>query len=80
MIDWGNTDSIEQLDEILMELGFDADLVGINIEDLENQIASAAKATKIFNLDKLKEEIKSTEDLLDDIKDREYTERSFTKE
>ena len=80
MIDWSNIDSIEQLDEILMELGFDAELAGIDIESLEEQIASAAKATKTFNLDSLKEEIKSTEDLIDDIKDREHTERAFTKE
>jgi hypothetical protein len=64
----------------LTDLGFDVDSLTIPIEDLENMIKEAAKSAKKFNLDTLKEEIKATSDLIEDLKDREDTERKFTKE
>ena len=80
MIDWSNINSVEELDKILIELGFDAELAGINVESLENEIASAAKAAKKFNLDTLKEEIKSNDSLIDNLKNREDGDRTFSKE
>ena len=80
LIDWSNIDSVEELSKILNELGFDSDAAGVDIEALEKQIIEAAKATKIFNLDKIKEEIGTIEDLVKDLEDREDTERTFTKE
>ena len=80
LIDWSNIDSVEELSEILNELGFDADAAGIDVEGLEKKIIDATKATKIFNLDKIKEEIGAIEDLVKNLEDREDTERTFTKE
>ena len=80
MIDWSDTDSIEGLSDILLQLGFDSDAAGVDIEVLEQQIISAARATKKFDLEALKEEIKSAQDLVDDLQDRENHERTFTQE
>ena len=77
-IDWQNLDDVEELDTILEGMDFDYAIDGL--DELKQEIITAAKATKTFNLDKLREEIKSAEDLVKDLKDREDTERTFTKE
>ena len=87
MIDWSDKDQVEGFSETLLDLGFDAAKAGMDvstfdedINSLEQEIITAAKSTKTFNLDNLREEIKSTEDLVKDLKSREDTERTFTKE
>jgi hypothetical protein len=47
---------------------------------LEKAIIDCAKATKDWDLNKLKEELKSIGKLADDIADRKITERTFTEE
>ena len=80
MIDWNDTDSIEGLDQILTDLGFTGSMTAEEIEALENKIKETSKATKKFDLENMRKEIQSTQDLVKDLKDREDTERSFTKE
>lgn len=80
MIDISNIDSIESLSEILTELNYNGKLSTEKITLLEQQIIEATKATHKFNLDALKEEIKNVQGLIDDISEREDTERIFTEE
>jgi hypothetical protein len=80
MIDWKNIDSIEKLNEYLVDFGFDATAAGIDVEDLEEKIKDFAKATKNINLESLKAEIKSLDELAEDLADREETERVFSDE
>ena len=80
MIDWTNIDSIEKLNEYLIDFSFDATAAGIDIEDLEEKIKDFAKATKNINLESLKAEIKSLDELVESLADREETERVFSDE
>ena len=80
LITWTDTESIEGLSDILIQLGFDSKAVGLDIEKLENDIKAAAKATQLFDLEKMREEVKATEDLIKDLEGREDTERVFNKE
>ena len=80
MIDWSSIDSVNDLSEILLDLGFDADAAGIDIGLLEEEIKLAAKASRTFNLEKIREEIKSADELVKDLRGREETERTITAE
>ena len=77
-LDWSNTDSVEELDSILAGMNFTGQIG--DIEALEDQIKEAAKAGRDFNLSKLREGLKSTQELINDLKDREETDRTFTEE
>ena len=77
-IDWQNLDSVEELETVLVGMDFDYAIDGL--DELKQEIITAAKATKTFNLDAIKEQVKSVEELVADIEDREDTERTFTKE
>ena len=79
-IDWKNIDSVEKLNEYLIDFGFDATAAGIDVEDLEEKIKDFAKATKNINLESLKAEIKSLDELAEGLADREETERVFSDE
>jgi hypothetical protein len=79
-IDWKNIDSVEQLNEILVETGFDATAAGIDIETLENDIKELAKASKKVGLDSLKQQIKSLDELAKNLTEREDTDRVFSDE
>jgi C4-type Zn-finger protein len=59
-------------------MGFEGEIA--DIEGFEDQIKEAAKALKQINFDTLKEEMKSTQELVKDIEGREDTERKFTEE
>ena len=80
MIDITNIDSIEGLSDILKELGYAGELTSEQIALLEQQIIQATKATKKFEMESLKKEIKSMQDLIDDISERKDTDRTFTEE
>ena len=77
-IDWQNLDSVEELETVLEGMDFDYAVDGL--DELKQEIITAAKATKTFNLDAIKEQVKSIEDLIEDVEDREDTERKFTQE
>ena len=77
-IDWQNLDDVEELDAVLAGMDFDYAIDGL--DELKQEIITAAKATKTFNLDAIKEQVKSIEELVEDIEDREDTERKFTQE
>jgi hypothetical protein len=77
-IDWTNMDDVEGLSELLNDMGFEGEIA--DIEEFEDQIKEAAKALKQINFDTLKEEIKSTQELVKDIEERENHERTFTQE
>lgn len=80
-MDWTSITSIEQLDEKLAELGWTSeDLSKYGITELQKELEEFAKQSKYFTLDELKNQIKSTEELIKDIEGREYTERAFEKE
>ena len=77
MIDSSNIDSIKKLSEYLTDL----DYIGtINIDQLEQEIIEATNASKKFTLDNLKEEIGSIQELAKDIKERDETDVTYTKE
>ena len=80
MIDWSSVESVEQLNEVLDDLGYTGNIAEGTIEELEDKIISASNATRNFNWDSFKEELKTTEELIEDIKGREDTERTFTEE
>lgn len=77
-IDWTNMDDVEGLNELLNDMGFEGEIA--DIEGFEDRIKEAAKALKQINFDALKEEIKSTQEIIKDIEGREDTERKFTEE
>ena len=77
-IDWQNLNDVEELETILTGMDFDYAIDGL--DELKQEIITAAKATKTFNLDAIKEQVKSIEGLVEDIEDREDTERKFTQE
>lgn len=77
-IDWQNLDDVEELDAILAGMDFNYAIDGL--DELKQEIITTTKATKTFNLDAIKEQVKSIEDLVKDIEDREDTERKFTQE
>jgi seryl-tRNA synthetase len=79
-IDWSSVDSVEELDKIMTEYGVTNTKAIDSIEELEDKIIKASKASRNFDLDKLREELKKSEDLVKDIKGREDNERTFTKE
>jgi len=78
MIDWTNIEDVESLNQLIQDMDFKGEIT--NIEEFEDKIKEAAKAIKKFNLDAIKEQVKSIEDLTKDLEDREDTERTFTKE
>jgi hypothetical protein len=80
LITWTDIESVEGLSDILIQLGFDSEAAGLDIEKLEDGIKAAAKATQFFDLEKMREEVKATEDLIKDLEGREDTERVFDKE
>lgn len=77
-INWQNLDDVEELEAVLAGMDFDYAINGL--DELKQEIITAAKATKTFNLDAIKEQVKSIEGLVEDIEDREDTERKFTQE
>ena len=80
MIDWTNLGDIEDFDEQLNQLGLTANLSESQLDHFKNVLAQTNNAFRHFDLEKVREEVKSTEELIDDIKDREENERVFTKE
>jgi hypothetical protein len=79
-IDWSSVDSVEELDKIMADYGVTNTKAIDSVEELEDKIIKANRASKNFDLDKLREELKKSEDLVKDIKGREDNERTFTKE
>ena len=80
-MDWTSIASIEQLDEKLAELGWTSeDLSKYGITELQKELEEFAKQSKYFTLDELKNQIKSTEELIKNLEGREYTDRAFEKE
>ena len=79
-IDWTSIDSIEQLSEDLITMGFDVNAAGIDIEGLEDKIKELGNATKKVSLESLKEQIQTLGELGKDLADRENTDRTFTDE
>ena len=77
MINVKDIDSVRKLSEYMEELGYAGD---IDFDGIEEEIIKATNASKNFNLDNVKEQLKSTQDLVKDIKDREETDRVYSEE
>ena len=77
MINVKDIDSVRKLSEYMEELGYTGN---IDFDEIEEEIIEATNASKNFNLDNVKEQLKSTQDLVKDIKDREETDRIYSEE
>ena len=77
MINVKDIDSVRKLSEYMEELGYTGN---IDFDEIEEEIIKATNASKNFNLDNVKEQLKSTQDLVKDIKDREETDRIYSEE
>ena len=77
-IDWKDIDSVKGLSDLLEGMGFNVPIG--DIENLEDEIISAAKAAKNFSLEEVRNQLKSLGDLKKDLEGRDETERSFTTE
>ena len=77
-IDWKDVDSVKGLSDLLEGMGFNVPIG--DIENLEDEIISAAKAAKNFSLEEVRNQLKSLGDLKKDLEDREDTDRTFTQE
>lgn len=78
MIDIEDIDSIKKLSEYMQDLGYTGDIDFV--DEIEKQIIEATNAAKKFNLDGLKEQIKSAQDLINNIKGREDGDRKYSEE
>ena len=77
-INWKDVDSVKSLSDLLEGMGFNVPIG--DIENLEDEIISAAKATKNFSLEEVRNELKSLGDLKKDLEGREDTDRTFTQD
>lgn len=66
-LDWKNADNIEQLSDRIKEMGLDIGLTDTQIDGLEQQIISLAKAARTVDLEKLEKQIRGLGQIAYDI-------------
>lgn len=66
-LDWKNADNIEQLSDRIKEMGLDVGLTDTQIDGLEQQIISLAKAARTVDLEKLEKQIRGLGQIAYDI-------------
>lgn len=70
-IDWTDQESIRGFSDIVKELGIETGMSEAELAAFEEEMIDLNGATKEFSLDKVKEELKSLQDLADDIEGRD---------
>lgn len=70
-IDWTDQESIRGFSDIVKELGVETGMSEAELAAFEEEMITLGGATKEFSLDKVKEELKSLQDLADDIEGRD---------
>lgn len=79
-IDWSSIDSVENLDQIVKDLGITSPELIQRFQELEGVVIKAAKATKEWTGEILDGEVKPIEDLINDLEGREPGDRTFNRE
>lgn len=78
-IDWKSADNIEQLSGKIKEMGLNIGLSDLQIDELEQQIISLAKAARTVDLEKLEKQIKELGQIAYDIGSGKQS-RNFSEE
>ena len=77
-LDWSSQESIRGFSEAIKDSGIRSGLSEDELNQLEERIIELANVSDDLTFDKVKEELKSLQELADDIEGREDTERTFS--